>query len=471
MRRASIAANPVLIGAATTLVVIVAVFLAYNANNGLPFVPTYQLNIEVPNAANLTKGADVKIGGTRVGVVDSIVAGTRKNGTDYAILRAKLETSVQPLPVDSTILIRPRSALGLKYVEVTKGTSPKGFPDGGTVPEKQAVPTPVEFDEFLSMFNEPTRVATRVNLFEYGNAFAGRGGDLNQAIEIAPPLLKVLQPVAKNLSAPATRLDNLFRALGRTAAEVAPVGNQQASLFVNLDTTFGALAQVARPYIQDSITNGVVAQEQAIKSFPIQRAFLANSADLMTQLQPATLALEHAVPSLSAAVTIGTPALERSVSFNQQLIPTFKKLESFAIDPLVTLGVQDLTSAVSTLQPTLEFFTPTQTVCNYVTLLLENGSSLLSEGDSVGTAQRFAVVAAPFDPNDPSQTKNTEALPSNAPANGPAKVNFLHSNNYPNTAAPGQSPRECEAGNEPFIVGKQVIGNVPGNQGTKTRGN
>ena len=30
-----------LIGAATTLVVIVAVFLAYNANNGLPFVPTY----------------------------------------------------------------------------------------------------------------------------------------------------------------------------------------------------------------------------------------------------------------------------------------------------------------------------------------------------------------------------------------------------------------------------------------------
>ena len=39
----SIAANPVLIGAATTLVVIVGVFLAYNANNGLPFVPTYDL--------------------------------------------------------------------------------------------------------------------------------------------------------------------------------------------------------------------------------------------------------------------------------------------------------------------------------------------------------------------------------------------------------------------------------------------
>ena len=47
-------------------------------------------------------------------------------------------------------------------------------------------------------------------------------------------------------------------------------------------------------------------------------------------------------------------------------------------------------------------------------------------------------------------------------------MNFLHSNPYPNTAAPGQT-RECESGNEPYTVGKQVIGNVPGNQGTRTQ--
>src|SRR4051794_41841823 len=69
MRRgsASIAANPVLIGAATTLVVLVAVFLAYNANAGLPFVPTYELKADVPDAANLVVGNDVRIGGTRGG--------------------------------------------------------------------------------------------------------------------------------------------------------------------------------------------------------------------------------------------------------------------------------------------------------------------------------------------------------------------------------------------------------------------
>ncbi len=35
------------------LVVTVSVFLAYNANKGLPFVPTYDLSARVPNGSNL----------------------------------------------------------------------------------------------------------------------------------------------------------------------------------------------------------------------------------------------------------------------------------------------------------------------------------------------------------------------------------------------------------------------------------
>ena len=38
-------ANPVLVGAVTVLAVLVAVFLAYNANQGLPFVPTRELKV------------------------------------------------------------------------------------------------------------------------------------------------------------------------------------------------------------------------------------------------------------------------------------------------------------------------------------------------------------------------------------------------------------------------------------------
>ena len=63
-----------MVGAVTTLIVIVAVFLAYNANAGLPFVPVYRVSVEIPDAARLTNNNEVRIGGHRVGVVESIDA-------------------------------------------------------------------------------------------------------------------------------------------------------------------------------------------------------------------------------------------------------------------------------------------------------------------------------------------------------------------------------------------------------------
>ena len=62
MKRASAASNPVLIGAVTVLVTTVAVFLAYNANNGLPFVPTTTVKVRVANGANLVNGNEVRSG-------------------------------------------------------------------------------------------------------------------------------------------------------------------------------------------------------------------------------------------------------------------------------------------------------------------------------------------------------------------------------------------------------------------------
>ena len=97
-----------------------------------------------------------------------------------------------------------------------------------------------------------------------------------------------------------------------------------------------------------------------------------------------------------------------------------------------------------------------------MTLWFRNISSLLSEGDRNGTWQRFIIVTTPQGPNN-------EGGPSSAPANGPTEANHLHTNPYPNTAAPGQ-PKECEAGNEPFLVGQTVTSNVPGHAAGADRG-
>ena len=230
--RGGIAGNPVLIGAATVLVVIVAVFLSYNANQGLPFVPSYTLKAETPSAANLVRGNEVRIGGTRVGSVDSITAERRPDGTSIAVLGLKLERDRRAAAARLDRAGPPRSALGLKYVELTRGTSEEGFEDGDTIPLANATPAPVEFDEFLNMFDAPTRAAIQANLRGFGDAFAGRGAGLNQAIGALAPLLRDVVPVLRNLSSADTDLARFDRRARRAARIVAPAAETQAQLFV-----------------------------------------------------------------------------------------------------------------------------------------------------------------------------------------------------------------------------------------------
>jgi len=467
-RTAALAGSPVLIGAVTVLVTLVAVFLAYNANNGLPFVPTYNVKAELPSGANLVKNNDVRIGGTRVGAVTAIDPVRHPDGSVSAVITMKLEKKVDPLPTDSTLIVRPRSALGLKYVEITPGTSAQGYAAGSTIPITQAKPEPVEIDEVLNMFDEPTRKGQELSLRGYGDGLTGRGNDINTAIVAFKPFLTNLQPVAQNLSSQQTQLRRFFPALNRAASQVAPVAQTQADLFVNLDTTFTSLASVARPFIQETISKGPATLDTVTQELPKQRPFIRNLTAFMAELRPGVSVLPQAAPVLGDALAAGAKNLPKTPPMNAQLADTFRTLEAFSTDPLVQGGLAKLTHLAQSLNPTLAFVTPAQTTCNYVTLYLRNVASLLSIGDANGTWQRFIQVITPRGPNN-------EGFPSSAPSNGggptplDATNNHLHDDPYPNTASPGQT-RECEAGNEGYAVGKTVIGNIPGNQGTKTDG-
>ncbi|HYI35602.1 MAG TPA: hypothetical protein VEX39_03300, partial [Thermoleophilaceae bacterium] len=76
----AISASPVLVGAVTVLVALVAVYLAYNANAGLPFVPTYDVKAKIPGGSNLVEANEVRIGGFRAGAVDRIRPGIARPG-------------------------------------------------------------------------------------------------------------------------------------------------------------------------------------------------------------------------------------------------------------------------------------------------------------------------------------------------------------------------------------------------------
>jgi ABC-type transporter Mla subunit MlaD len=452
-----VASSPVIVGAVTVLVVIVAVFLAYNANNGLPFVSTYDLKARVPNANALVKGNEVRIGGSRVGVVRSVTPVQLPNGGVAAELDLKLDKSAEPIPVDTTMIIRPKSPLGLKYLQLVPGDSPQGLEAGETIPLTAARPEPVDIDQFFSMFDEKTRVAIQRNNAGFGNGFAGRGPQINAAFGALRSLAENGQPVLRLLVDPSTNFGGFWEALEDLSATVAPVAEAQASMFVALDHTFAAFARVARPFIQETIVKGPPTLDAVTAALPPLRPFFRNAGRFFAALEPGARALGETSPTIAAAFEAGIPALNRSPALFAQLDPTAEALLDFQAEPGVFNGLELLTDTNNVLAPAIKYLRPAQTTCNYFSLVFDNLADAFSESN--GNGNWLGALAF-----EPASGANSEGRPASAPASGPETKNFLHFNPYPRTGQDGV----CEAGNERYIRDKTVIGRAPELWGTTT---
>ena len=466
-RDPSVLGSPILVGALTVLVVIVAVALAYNANTGLPFVPSYNLHVQAANASELQKGDDVNMGGALVGLVSSVVPTRTRSGRPIALLNLKLYKNVEPLPVDTRFTVRLKGAIGLKYLEVSLGHAQRGYRNGATVPVSQTG-TSVDFDQVLSMFTPPTRTGISRSTIGFGEALAGRGYDLNQAIGAFYPLVSDLQPVAANLASPRTNLAGLFRGLQSFSGALVPVAQTQATLFGNLDTTFRALAGVA-PSLQGTISQTPPAFQATISGAPKIRPFLTDFASLLHQLRPGFATLRTSAPVLADAFAVGRRTLPGTAALDRETVALARRLASYSADPGVQGGLDRLTLTAARLGPPLDYLTPVQSSCNYVTLFLRNISSVLSQGVSQGTFLRFVPLGI-LDQTTPGR----ESQPSSKPYTGPIVTDPtgsvaapVHVNPYPNTDSPGQ-PAQCAAGNEPFKATPAAFGNPSGNVGLST---
>jgi ABC-type transporter Mla subunit MlaD len=464
-REQSVLSNPILIGALTVLVTIVAVALAYNANNGLPFVPKYTLHVQLSDASEVTHGAEVHMGGTLVGLVNSITPSRDSAGQPIAMMDLKLDKTVEPLPVDSTFDVRLKGAIGLKYLQVTKGTSIQTYPNGATVPMAQTG-SEVDLDQFLSMFDPATRAGVAKSTNGFSDALAGRGSGINDAIGAFVPLVTDLGPVARNLASHEANLGGFFRGLESFSRALAPVAQTQADLYTNLDTTFTSFASVAVPFLQEWISQTPPTFSTVIADSPREQAFVNDTAGLFRDLRPGFATLRQSAPVLADAFAIGTRTLPGTTKLDARLLSLAKHLQAYGQTPTVTAGLNRLTLTAKNLRSPLSYLAPVQSSCNYVTLFLRNIASTLSDDVSSGTALRFNLVA--IDDKLGSQGVPSQA-PSLAPDHSPGAENGpLHVNAYPNTDSPGQKPPECASGNEPYSGNAALIGNPPGNVGLKT---
>jgi ABC-type transporter Mla subunit MlaD len=444
-RATSLAGQPVLVGAVTVLVIVIATLVAYHANQGLPFVATYDVRMPLADATGLRPGSDVRSGGVLVGRVQALWPRRRSDGTMGAEAELALDTDLRPLPAGTTAAPRGRSALGTQYLELR----PRRPADGGEV---------VQLDKALSTFDARTRRGLRRFLSGAGGALAARGPDLAITLRRLPPLLADLRPTAAALAAPSARLDRLVQGLGDLSTVLGRTRARPAVLAEGLDRTFGALdhSRGALGHAVDE-TPALLATAGGLSR---QRRALRSLTALVADLRPGVAAMRPRAAALADAMRAAPGGLHRFLPVPGDLARAGGELARAALDPRTGAGLSALTRTARALAPTAAALAPAQTTCNVLGLLVRNIASALADGSSTGNWLSAGIVVAPQGPD-------SEGSPSRAPADGPDRGNHLHADPLPHTAGPGE-PRECEAGNEPFAAGRTVIGSPPGLQPATT---
>jgi virulence factor Mce-like protein len=440
----AVTANPTLIGGITVLVTIVAVFLAYNANDGLPFVPTREYVVELPDGASLVKRNEVREGGHRVGIVDDLVPTRLQDGSEGALATLVIDQDVPPLPADSTVAVRPRSSLSLKYLELERGRSRRALPDGGRLPVSNARRY-VELDEVIRMFNAPTRRGQADATTGFGNALTARGSSLNEAIDELPRTLGRLEPVARNLADRRTRLRTFLRELGDASRVVAPIAEPYARSFADGATTFEALARDPDA-LRDTIAKSPPTLAEGERSLREQRPFLADLAELSEDLETTARQTTRAVPALTAALRTGARVQPRTIPLSRRTGDVMQALGELVRDPMTTLALRGLTATTVTLNPQLRYHGPRFTVCNRWNWMWTLVAEHFTERDPTGYAQRAISNSAD------RQDNGVTAMGAVVPANG-------------ENVEPGGTPQHYHG--QPFSAAVDAEGNADCEEGQR----
>jgi virulence factor Mce-like protein len=449
----TLSANYVLVGAIAVLVGVVAVYLSYTANRGLPFVPTYQVSVDVPDAAEVVNGADVRSGGARIGAVIKIRAIPGGRGRPpYARLKLALARTEQPLPTDSIVRLRPISILGAKYVEIARGRSKQGIEPGGVLPLDRTEPQ-VEVSDAFRVFDPATRQGLAGSVTGLGNALAGRGTAVNETVASLGRLLPPLERVTRVLTSPQTDLSGFIRGLAATTRALEPVAGTLGALVADGATTLAAL-DAAGDALGESIRELPPTEAVGTRALTTLTPVLADAAAITRAIRPGTRLLPSASARLDEAIRTATPVLRRAPKLAGPLGEAFVAVDRLALNPSQTgavrvLGANDFgslsASTVIGIGAIAQVLGAAQLQCNTAALWARNLASSVSDGDAAGAWLSFIPIL-----NAGQATQSSTPAPD------------LHLNFYPN-----ESYHECEAGNEPYESG-QRIGNPPGNQSSAT---
>ena len=410
-----VASSPILVGAVTVLVVIVAVFLAYNANNGLPFVSTYNLKARVPNADALVKGNEVRIGGVRVGIVKSVVPVQleQRRGRRRTLAQPRQERRTaagrlddhDPAEVGARPQVPPGHPRQLLQGLRRRRNDPAHRRQAGTGRHRPVLRHVRQADPRRDP-PEPGRLRQRPRRPRP----AAERSDRRPAARSSSTASRCC--ARSSHRAPTSPASGGRSRTSRRRSPRSPRPRRASSS----PSTAPSPPSPASP-APTSRKRSKKARRRSTRSTPTCRRCAPSSSDsgrFFTALQPGAKALAETSPMIAESLHAGVPALNASPVLNNQLQPTAEALVDFQEAPGVFNGLDLLTDTNKLLKPGAELHRAGADRSATTSTLAFRNLANASE-----RRQRARATGSTSSPSSRRKGRTARAARPRRPANGP----------------------------------------------------
>ena len=298
-RAAAFAASPTMVGAITTLIVLVAVFLATTRTTACPSCPSTgsrRRSATRPASAPTTRSGSAATGSASVESIETVstldeAAAARPRRRLQRLDRGQAEPEARRERRAAAGGLDDPGALPLLLRAQVPGDRPRrrrtGLPEGGTLAARNSPSSrPSSTTSTTPSTPRPARTAARC-CEGFGNALRGPRRLAEPGDRGAQPAVR--EPASGLEGARRTRpphLARFFPELADAARIVAPVADDNAELFTNAAIAFGAISSDEQA-LRDSISGGGHRARGGRRSrCPVQQPFLRGLRRLLAPAAP-----------------------------------------------------------------------------------------------------------------------------------------------------------------------------------------
>jgi phospholipid/cholesterol/gamma-HCH transport system substrate-binding protein len=328
------------------LVAVAAV--AAGAGLGLLRHADYEVELVMPDAANLLDNSRVEIAGNPVGSVTDL---TTRDG--QAVVTASLDGEQTPLHAGTTAQVQWRGVFGERVIELRPGPAANpSIPSGGMI---AAGTEQVELDQVLAALDAPTRAHLDSTVRQLDASLRARPDRMRETLDTAGPAVRQLGAVLRAVGQDGPAIQALIKNLRNVTAPLADRRVELQRLVLDLSQAMGSMSSEQQSLRQalGKLPSTLDTARQTMDRVP---GAVDNAVPLLRDIRPATRRLTSVSRNLAPLLSDTRPVIAR-------LRPTLGSTSALLrqTPPLLDNAhavLPDIRQAATQLNPAVKFLRP-----------------------------------------------------------------------------------------------------------------